>query len=92
MLFGNWKIKKDMGLVFEVEYEKKKIYSIIFGAEAKLTDRDTVLFKLKNEQNKEIGQELELVHRILKGDGQAFLRLLKTKQESAVLVGAGWRW
>ncbi|MFH0913601.1 MAG: hypothetical protein V1884_04915 [Candidatus Omnitrophota bacterium] len=92
ILSGRWKIKKDKGLVFEVERDKKKVYAITFGAEARLTGKDSVVFKLKGDANKELGAELELSRKILKGDGQAFLRLLKSKEESAVLIGAGRRW
>jgi len=90
--FGEWKIKKNLGLVFEVEQGNKKIQTIVFGAEARLTDKSTVSFNLRNSLNKEIGAELELSHDIFEGDGQAFLRLLKSKQESAILAGVGWRW
>jgi len=79
-------------LVFEVEQEEGKIQTIVFGAEAKLTDKDTVSFNLRNRLNKEIGAELELSHDIFDGDGQAFLRLLESKRESAILAGVGWRW
>jgi len=92
ILFGTWKIKKKLGIIFEVEYGEKEIQAIVFGAEAKLTSKDTVLFKLRNDINRGVGAELELSHKILKGDGQAFLRLLKSKRESAILVGAGWGW
>ena len=91
-LFGSWKIKKNQGLIFEIEKGKRRINALVFGAEARLTSKDTILFKLRNELNREIGAELKLSHKILKGDGQAFLRLLKSKRESAVLVGAGWGW
>ena len=91
-LFGTWKIKKTVGLIFEAEYENKKIHDIVFGTEAKLTKKDVILFKLRNNINREIGAQLELSHKILRGDGQAFLRLLKSKRESAILVGAGWGW
>lgn len=92
ILFGKWKIKKNKGLLFEIEYGDKKMTAITFGAEAKLTDRDTISFELKNDLNKDIGVQLKLSRRMLKGDGEAFLRLLKSKRESAVLVGAGKRW
>ncbi len=92
ILFGKWKIKKDKGLLFEIEYGDKKVRAITFGAEAKLTDRDTISFKLKNDLNKDIGINLKLSRRMLKGDGEAFLRLLKSKRESAVFIGAGKRW
>lgn len=92
ILFGTWKIKKGIGLVFEVESEKRKIYNLIFSAQVRLTDKDTILFKLKNEVHRDIGAELELSHQILSRDGQAFIRLLKSRQESAIFVGAGWQW
>jgi hypothetical protein len=91
-LFGKWKIKKGIGLTFEVEYENKKLHAIVFGAKAKLTSKDRISFRLRNELNKDIGGELKLSHKILKGDGQAFLRFLKSKEETAILIGAGFRW
>jgi len=91
-LCGAWKIKKGIGLTFEIEYENKKIQAIVFGADAELTSKDKISFKLRNERNKKIGGELELSHKILKGDGEAFLRFLKSKDETTVIVGAGFRW
>jgi hypothetical protein len=52
-LFGKWKIKKGIGLTFEVEYENKKLHAIVFGAKAKLTSKDRISFRLRNELNKE---------------------------------------
>ena len=91
-LFGTWKVKKGIGLTFEIEYENKKIHAIIFGAKAKLTSKDKIFFQLRNQRNKEIEGELKLSHKILKGNGEAFLRFLKSKRESAILIGAGFRW
>ena len=92
-LSGKWNLKRDVGLIFEIEYENKETKAIVFGADAKLTDRDTITFKLKNEvENKDIGVNLELSHNILKGAGEAFLRLLKSNRESAIYAGAAWRW
>lgn len=90
--FGEWKIKKNSGLVFEVRQEDKKVQAIIFGAQARLARKNEISFKLRNELNREIGAELELSHRILKGDGRAFLRALKSRQEFTILAGAGWGW
>jgi len=91
-LFGKWKIKKSVGLIFEVEYENKKTNAIVFGAEAKLSARDSISFELKNELNKKIGVQLQLSRKILKGDGLSFLRFLKSEDETAVTIGAGFRW
>ena len=82
-----------MGLVFEAKYRNEKPYSMVFGADARLTDKDTLLFKLKNDiENKDIGINLKLSHKILKGDGEAFVRLLRSRRESAAYVGAAWKW
>jgi hypothetical protein len=91
-LFGGWKVKKGMGLVFEVEYGARRIQDIVFGVDARLTDKDTVLFRLKNELNREIGAEIELAHDIFKGDGRIFLRLLKSEGKHSILAGAGFNW
>ena len=92
-LFGTWKIKRDVGLIFEVRYEDKKVQEIIFGAEARMTDNDTILLRLTGgRDNKDIGAELELSRKILKGDGTAFLRLLADKNEASIMAGAAWRW
>ncbi|MFC1480248.1 hypothetical protein ACFL5Y_02230 [Candidatus Omnitrophota bacterium] len=93
ILFGEWKLKKGAGLVFEVRCEDRKVQTIVFGAEAKLTDKDTISFKLKNAiGDKDIDVNLKLSQKILKGDGEAFVRLLKSKRESAVYAGAAWKW
>ena len=92
-LSGKWNLKEDVGLVFEIEYEDKKTNAIVFGADVKLTGKDTASFRLKKgAENKDIGVDLELSHKILKGDGEAFLRVLAARQESAIYAGAVWRW
>ena len=91
-LFGKWNLKKDTGVTFEVRYENKQLNTILFGARARLTDRDTVSLKLTNDVGKDIGIEIELSHEILKGDSHAFLRLLKSRKEAAIYAGAAWRW
>lgn len=91
-LNGIWKIKKNVGLIFEIKYEDGKTHAITFGANVKLTTRDEISFKIRNETDKPLGGELKLSHKILKGDGEAFLRMLKTRDEAAVTIGAGFRW
>jgi hypothetical protein len=91
-LSGRWKIVNNLGLAFEVKYRGKKPYYMVFGADAALTDKDTISFRLRNDiDNKAIGTELKLSRKLLKGDGEAFLRLLKSSPETAVYLGAGFR-
>ena len=93
ILSGRWNLKKDMGLVFETAYGGSSRRSIVFGADARLTDKDTISFRLKKgEDNKDIGASLELSRKILKGGGEAYLRAMISGKESAIYAGAAWRW
>jgi len=92
-LFGAWRIKKGSALFFDVKCADGKIYSISFSAEAKLTAQDTVSFRLTGGPDAEdLGLSFELNHKLIKGDGNAFLRVLQSRGESSVLVGAGFNW
>jgi len=41
-LKGTWKVKRNIGLTFESAYKAGEVHSIVFGADAKLTSKDTV--------------------------------------------------
>jgi hypothetical protein len=91
-LFGKWRLKKGLGLLFDVEYEKGRVHSVGFGAYACLTDEDTVSFKLKDKKNKDLEAEVKLGREFLEGSGEGFIKFLKEKSKSSVLIGAGFRW
>ena len=91
-LFGTWKIRKNIGLIFEVEYGEKKLRAMVFGAKAGLTGKNTISFRLRNDVNKDINASLRLSRKILKGEGEAFCRALKSRREASIVAGVGWRW
>ena len=90
-LYGRWKITRSAGLLFKVKYENGKVHAMTFGADAKLAGKDTISLRLRSIANKDMGVELKLSHKLLKGDGEIFLRGLRSKRESAIYAGAGWR-
>jgi hypothetical protein len=93
VLYGTWKISRSTGLIFETEYGPGSIYAMTFGAEARLSARDSVVFKLKDPAGrKSLGMEVTLSRELLMGDGSALLRILASKEESAVLIGGAFRW
>ncbi|MCX5677556.1 MAG: hypothetical protein NTY76_00385 [Candidatus Omnitrophica bacterium] len=92
-LSGKWNLKKDVGLVFEIEYEDKPAKAIIFGADIRLAGRDAISFRLKSGVgNKDMGIDLELSREIFNGEGEVFLKALVSGRESAICAGAAWRW
>jgi hypothetical protein len=92
-LSGAWSLKKGTGLLFEVEYENGMVSAVVFGADVAFTDKGTVSFKLRDAaDNRDLGITLELSRKMVKGDGEAFLRMLASGREAAVYAGAAWRW
>ncbi len=92
-LFGAWKITRNAGLIFETKYANKKVHAATFGAEARLSGKDTILFKLKNNiENRDIGISVKLSRKVLKGNGEAFMRVLRSNRGSAVYVGIARGW
>jgi hypothetical protein len=92
-IFGTWTLKKGVGLTFEVEYGNGHVSAIVFDAEVELTDKGTVAFKLRSAAgHRDLGITLELSRKMLKGDGEAFLRILASQSEAAIYAGAAWRW
>jgi hypothetical protein len=47
---------------------------------------------MADSDNRDIVSSVELSRNILKGDGEAFIRLLKSKGEAAIYAGSVWRW
>jgi hypothetical protein len=89
-LFGQWRIKRGLGLTFDVKNKAGRPYSIGFGAKARLNKKNNIELKLKDIKNKDLGISLELNHKIIKGEGQAFLRFLEDKKGNSVVIGAGF--
>ena len=86
-LYGAWKFSRNLGLVFEMDYNRQGLESIEFAADVTFQE-NVVSFGLKNEEGEPLGIILTFTHKFLKGlDARAFLRLKALEEESAVEVG-----
>ncbi|MEA3305702.1 MAG: hypothetical protein U9R52_02695, partial [Candidatus Omnitrophota bacterium] len=92
ILYGKWKIKKGAGLVFEMKYGRNRLGTIKFGGEAKLIGNSGIKFTLKSKSGKGIGMSITLSRAMFKGNGESFLRFLRSKKEKAAYVGTGFMW
>jgi len=91
-LFGKWKVSPKMGLLFEMPYEEGKINGVIFGAWGK-PDKDLNLeIRLKNRVGEDLGIDVKLSKKNFKGQGEAFIRALKSGKEVSIVAGVGFRW
>ncbi len=91
VIFGKWKIKKDIGLVFEIRYGNNTVNLIIFGATIRINKDYSLTMDLKSKDNKDLGIRLQLSRRFFK-QHKAFLRLILDCQEKAIELGGGLRW
>lgn len=92
MLFGKWKISRNLALEFEVPYRGGVSRAITFGAAYALTRQQTLSARLTTRQGKPLGVELTFTREFRKGQGEAFLRLRRSIEESVVEGGVRFRW
>jgi hypothetical protein len=91
-LFGSWKVSKNLGLLFEMPYEEGKIRSVILGGWGKLDKNYTLELRLQNKIGEDLGIDVKLSRKILEGQGEAFIRALRSQKEVSIIAGVGFRW
>ncbi len=91
-LFGKWKFSNTLELSFEMEYADGRRHEMRFGAEFAITKDFNVSAALIDKKGEALGVEVTLTREFLEGHAEAFLRLKKTFQESAVYGGIRIPW
>ena len=87
-LYGAWKFSRRLGLYFEMNYGQGKIRRLAFNTEVNLTQRDKVIFKLKDTMGRGLGISVIFLRRFLsKRDAEWFLRLKKDRREKKIESG-----
>lgn len=87
-IFGVWKFGRNLGLAFEMEYEKGEFHACNFGAQVNLSKQDEIIFGITNTQGQPLGFNLIFSHRFLKDlDAQVFVQLKKISNESGIYAG-----
>lgn len=93
VIYGRWTIRNGSGISFEVETSGGIVYAVRFNAEARLTDRDAIAFKLMSGHNmSDLDADIEIKRKLLTGDGETFIRFMRSREEKTFFVGAATRW
>ncbi len=88
-LYGAWKFSRKLGLVFEMDYGKGRLRTIVFNTDISLGRKDKVILSLKDKEGEPLGTSITLNHRFLKRlDAEALLRLKRSATEKSVEIGA----
>src|SRR3989338_973850 len=91
-LFGEWKVSKKIGLLFEMPYEEGKVRSVILGGWGRLDKNHKLEIRLQNKIGEDLGIDVKLSRSLLEGQGEAFIRALRSQKEVSIVAGAGFRW
>ncbi|MBI4708509.1 MAG: hypothetical protein HY761_11400 [Candidatus Omnitrophica bacterium] len=91
-LFGEWKVSKKIGLLFEMPYEEGKIRSVILGGWGKLDKNFGLELRVQNKIGEDLGIDVKLSRSLLEGQGEAFIRALRSQKEVSIVAGVGFRW
>jgi len=91
-LFGKWKLSRDLSLDFEIPYSGRFRRALSFGAEYSWDNRTTVSARLTTPDGGPLGLEVALHRDFLKGQGEAFVRLRRSLEETAAEAGVRVRW
>ena len=87
-LYGNWKFSRSLGLYFEMDYGQGKLRRLVFDTEVNLSQRDKVIFKLRDNQGRRLGISVIFRRRFLpKHDAEWFLRLKRDFREKKIDTG-----
>ncbi len=91
-LFGKWKLSRKLSLDFEIPYADETIRPITFGATYSVNPQNAIEARLTTPGGKPLGLEVIFSREFLKDSGEAFVRLRRSLEESAVEGGVRFRW
>ncbi len=91
-VFGVWRLSRTLGVMFEVPYAGGRVGTMTFGASYRAGDGGTVTAALTARDGRPLGVEVVFSREILRGQGEAFVRLRRALDETAVEGGVRVRW
>lgn len=86
VLFGAWKINRDLSVSFEIPYAESRFGAMRFETIAALNRRDSVAVTLANDSGEKLGFSVVFTRK-LTPNINLFLRLQQSAQESSALGG-----
>jgi len=89
-LLGKWKVDERFGLVFEMPCGGRS-RRIRFGSSFRLDDKNNLQFSLTDGRGGDLGIDAKLSRKILKGDGEIFLRGRLSEGRRQMVAGLAMR-
>jgi len=91
-LKGNWKIGRDLGLIFESDYAKNNPRSIKFRAKVKVNEVNDLIFTIYNKDGEPLGMSVKFLRKSTsKKHFEYFAKLAKSKTDTSLNLGCTFR-
>jgi hypothetical protein len=90
VLFGRWKLHRDLAVSFELAAAGGQPQSLRFEGAYALTPRNELEVELLGRRREPLGLAVTFSRRVM-GDGRAFLRVRRRGPEAEALGGLQWR-
>ncbi|HXV19190.1 MAG TPA: hypothetical protein VD883_03845, partial [Candidatus Omnitrophota bacterium] len=91
-LFGKWKLSRSLALSYEIKYADGRKRAIRFGAEHALGRGRDIAVELVSSGGRPLGIEVIFTKDFFGKDGQAFIRLRRSAEESGAEAGLRIKW
>lgn len=91
-LFGRWKLSRALGFSFEVPYRDGEVRAIDFSAVLRMRQDGELSARLLTREGRPLGLEIILTQSFMQRQGEAFVRLRKLAEETAMEGGLRLRW
>ncbi len=91
-LFGKWKFSRNLELSFEVPYRDGKVRAMDFSAVFRMRPDGELSARLLTQEGRPLGVEVVFTRSFLRKQAEAFIRLRKLAEETAVEGGFRLRW
>jgi hypothetical protein len=91
-LFGKWNIRAKKNISFEIDYGKRGLRAIDFGASVFLNKNNEFVFELKDRREKDLGFSITFNRRFMKRRAALFARLSKLENDLCLEAGVKIPW
>jgi len=86
VLFGTWKLNRDLSVSFEVQYDGGRVHAIRFEGTYAIGPRNQVAITLRNSQREGLGMTVTFTRELIP-DAGLFLQLRKDAEERSAIGG-----
>lgn len=92
VIFGKWKVSRDLALEFEIQYPRRKKRVISLQAQYEVTRNQLLKVALKTSSGKPLGFEVVWTKEDIQKNRELYLAFEKNSDDILFQMGLRWKW